>query len=803
MGIRNREHACAALLAMLFALAYLWPALLAGKVLSPNSALFLFAPWRHFAPSGFEQTWNPLLTDIPTAYYPWNVFARALIHSGVFPAWNPDAYAGTPFFANAQTGVLSPLNLPLWILPLNYGIAFSAWLKLWIGGLGAYLFARELKLSFWPGMLAGVSFMLCAFNVVWLTYETLPATAAMMPWAFLLGERIVLRRRLGDGLWLAVVTGVAIAAGHPETAIQTFTAVSFYVAIRLITVHGQPRRDRLRGLGLALGAMAMGVLLSAITLLPVVRAALGTPGEASRTGGTLPLSWAALKTVVFPGWWEIRELPLPGPSDYNERTFYVGAAALILACVAVISRGRWREKLPLAILALFGVAASFGAPVAYWVAANVPPLNSTTTNRMLLWFELAVPILAAFGLQQVMDDPRRLRAVWIALSAAFLAAVVAVVVIDPTLSELGTTINHLPTGTSYSDQKIIALTSVGWWFVFAALVGAALMFMRLSGRTRLIAVMLVLLAAVDLLHFSSGYQPMLSPGAGTLPRTPAVAYLQRHSGQGRVVGLGSSLDNDYDMVYGLQDARGYDPPQPSYRYLHLWQLANPAAVPDPLQVFSLSVTGLKVMSLLGVRYVLEDPSEPPVKALRRSVAYRGSDAVIFENPASIPRALVARRVISVSGERAAISTVASADFDPMTEVIVEDGETGAGRLPETSTGGIVRVREEANSKVVLDANLSQAGVVVLDDAAASGWSVTIDGHQGESLRVDDVLRGVRVPAGEHVVTWTYRVPGLRLGATVSAVATAVLLLGCGLVFRRRRLETSRQTGQQSLQREAP
>ncbi len=785
VSARAREHIWAVAVMMLFGLVYLWPALLSGKVLSPNSVLFLFAPWRYIAPSDFQHTWSPVLSDIPTAYYPWNFFARQLIHNGVFPAWNPDAYSGTPFFANAQTGIFSPFNVPLWVLSLNYGIALSSWLKLWLGGVGAYFFARELRLGFWPGVLAGVSFMLCAFNVVWLTFETLPAAAAMMPWALWLGERVIMRRRVGDVLWLAVVTGIAIVGGHPETAIQGFTAVFLYAVIRLVTLRGQVPWERLRGFALFAGALILGILLSAVTLLPVLRAGLNTPGAAYRTGGTPALSWSALKTVLFPAWWEIRKLPLPGPSNYNERTFYVGATALILAGVAVISRGRWREKLPLAVLAVSGVAISFGAPVAYWLASNVFPLDRTTTDRMLLWFQLTVPILGAFGLQQLMESPRRQRVLWVVISTAFVAAVVAVVAISPSLHELRTAINHFRTGRSYTDPKIIALTSVGWWVIFATLVTAALVLLRFTGHARLVASVLVLVAAIDLLHFSEGYQPMLSPAKASPPSTPAIAYLQRHSGSGRVVGLGDALANDYDMVYGLQDARGYDPPQPSYRYLHLWQLANPSAVADPLQIFSLSSVGLKVMNLLGVRYVLEDPSEPPIDVLRRSVVYRGSDAVVFENPGSVPKALIAHKVISVSGEQATLATVASGSFNPATEVIVETDQVGARQLPKISAGGAISVSGESDSEVVLKAHLLQAGVVVLDDAMASGWGVTVDGHPTDPMRVDDVLRGVIVAAGNHVIIWRYRVPGLRSGAILSALAALILLLGAGLVFRRR------------------
>jgi uncharacterized membrane protein YfhO len=76
---------------------------------------------------------------------------------------------------------------------------------------------------------------------------------------------------------------------------------------------------------------------------------------------------------------------------------------------------------------------------------------------------------------------------------------------------------------------------------------------------------------------------------------------------------------------------------------------------------------------------------------------------------------------------------------------------------------------------------------VLDDTWGPGWSVAVDGRAAQPLQANAVLRAVIVPAGEHEVVWSYRVPGLRLGAALSGFGLALAAAWAGvLVVRARR-----------------
>ncbi len=76
-------------------------------------------------------------------------------------------------------------------------------------------------------------------------------------------------------------------------------------------------------------------------------------------------------------------------------------------------------------------------------------------------------------------------------------------------------------------------------------------------------------------------------------------------------------------------------------------------------------------------------------------------------------------------------------------------------------------------------------MVVLADQLLDGWSVRVDGRPARPLRVNTVLRGVVVGPGRHTIVWSYRVPGLRAGAAMSAIALALLLAMALIAYRRR------------------
>jgi hypothetical protein len=792
--VAAHEHWIAAAAFALLALVYLWPALIGGRPLLPTAGLYQIAPWNTAAPRDLYDWFNPSLIDVPTSYYPWNVLARQLIRAGTFPAWNPYAFAGTPFFANPEVAWLSPFSLPLWILPLHYAFGLVAAIKLWLAGFGTYLLVRELRLGFWPALVAGLSFALCTFSVVWLTYGVHASVAVLLPWTIWLIERIVRRGRSVDGLALVAVVALVATGGHPGTQLHVLAGAALYALVRAMLVPDLARADRLRRLALVGAGLALGTLLAAATLLPAQQEAIDTAGAAARRDGSADfpgsrLSFAALRAILFPDWWgRPSEADLGGPGNYSERALFAGAIPAVLAAAALVARDDWRRKAPFALLGAIGLAVGLRAPLIRDAVVHAPLFDRVQNQRMLLWFLLGVALLSAFGLRAVLDGTPGWRRVWGASAAASPCAALALASFRTGPGAVSKSLHYVLHRSGELGAGVLPLASIGWFLIPAAALAALLLLAaRRPGWRTGVGAAAALLVALEMLHFAHGFNPMGPPARTIPPRTPAIAYLQAHRAEGRIAGLGYALASDWTTVYGLRDARGYDAPQPSLRFHRLWRRMNPQQTTHNLYAFaSLSPDALRLLSTLGTRYVIADPGLSVAVPGVRTV-YRGGDATVLANRGAVPRVLAAARVHVAATEREEQEALLEPGFDPRRDVVVRRDELPPTFAAARPGGGSVRVLEERNARVVLRARLARPSVVLLDDAWAPGWSVSIDDTPVRALRADVVLRGVAVPAGEHEIVWSYRVPGLRVGAALSLLALAATLAwAAALAVRARR-----------------
>ncbi len=202
-----------------------------------------------------------------------------------------------------------------------------------------------------------------------------------------------------------------------------------------------------------------------------------------------------------------------------------------------------------------------------------------------------------------------------------------------------------------------------------------------------------------------------------------------------------------------------------------------------------SGAGERLLDLFGVEYVLVPESVVVPAALAVVGATADGDWVLARNAQRRPRAFVAPRWSWHRDAAALTADLFPAAPDqrshaPLAEVRLI-GAGAASRAPPREPAPPCDVRSPRPEEVELTCLAPAGGHAVLLDRFAAGWSAEVDGRPVDIERADLLVRAVPVARGRHLIYFRYRIPGLRLGLAVSALAWLALAL-VAVVSRRNR-----------------
>jgi len=830
-GVANRARARPSLVALglyvLLAVIFFSPGLLPGHTTSAADFLWGAAPWNTAIPSGVFR-WsthplvvgsNPQLIDPTTLFEPFLQYTRSQLPH--IPLWNPYIMGGSPYLGDMQSAVFSPFSLPAYVLPFWWSLSVIAAMKLVVAAMGSFLLARALGMRFAGAFLCGCVFGFGLFLIAWLPWP-LGNVFPLIPWMLLATERLIRRPGPLTASALAVAVAVQFFGGHPETSVHALIATLGYFVLRVLQSPGGAaaamgaaaragrsrwaalvRTARRPAVAFAL-AIIVGTALAAVVIVPFLELLRNSSDLASRPRGQVHVQpkyfFASLLPSYFPGSFEI------------ETAFYAGALPLMLALIALLRAQVMRVVL--ALVAALCIAIVLGVQPFFGIASRLPGFDLTYLSRLTILYLLCIAILAGWGLDDLvrrrLGGGRAAAAAALATGVLLLPVVIVFATGQSSLHFLGRAVHiawafaQPPSATAPHVDAIVRLAALVVW-VSVAGAAVVLIVLRLGRRiTPLVfAALAIVLVVGDLFQAGMGQNPAIPESHAVQPATAAIRYLQtqrpaRFVAVAPYIGV-NPLPPDVNMRYGLYDARGYDLPVVE-RFGQVW--ARYVAPPTPLLpldtpavpvlVLEFQPPALRILSLLGVRDILEQKSQKPIQLPGVHVAYDGPDATIYANDNALPRTWLVDDQEVVPGDTHALTALGAADFHPRQALITETRLPGLAVNQTTGASpGSARITDDAAQQVTIEARAHRASELVLSDTYYPGWHVTVNGSPARLDRVDYMLRGVPIPAGNDRIVFTYDPASFRIGWSVSLGATIVLAATVIVGLRRRRRMTPR------------
>ena len=753
-------------------------ALLSGKVLAGDDLVLFTPPMSEVRPASLLHPSNELNYDSAYVFHPDLIAARRAIRSGQLPDWSEDIGAGRPMLASQQTAPLFPLNYPAYLLPFWDSLEWTALLKVLLAGAGMFLFCRALALDRTPALLGAVTFAFSTYFVVWVAH---PHTNVylLLPWLLLAIRTTVRRRTALSAAGLGAVLGLALLAGHPPSLLLIGLLAVPYAAVELALC---PARGLAAGL-VALGAV-LGVAIGAVMLLPLFEALGHTIDNSERGGQALPRSVA--NAFAFPELWGRPDKFETGNglSNFQERTGYFGVLPLLLGLAGLTVRPNRRQL-------FFAVAGAAAVGVVFWQALasgldKLPAFSSTNTERCLLLIVFCGAVLAAFGLQRLIDADRRER-----LRMAVVMGVLVLLVGGQWLVRhadsrhvLGDALGQLPVlGDAPTSAPAVELAAVLHWLLLGAPRGAA-------GRPRGVAAGVGARDRRPRRGAGAGRPGQHGPGFHLACRSPmvdprpppSVRFLQHAAADGsRSMAEGFTYPANLSQRFQTRDAR--EPELPAGRahaqaVARAWRDRRRPDRPD--QDLSRSARDRPARGLVRrTLALLADARGVAAPGYRPVVAAPG----VVRNTDAFPRAWVAHSWRGADGLDAALASVGRQLLaDLLASPVIEGvAAPAAGRRPS-------RPRSCATATTSSCSPPTPRGPAISSWQTPSdpGWKAEVDGaRRASNPRTPRSGRSRCRPAATRCASRTSRAPsaGLdrELGGPVAGrgVAMFSFLLGSG------------------------
>jgi len=719
-------------------------------------------------------------SDLAVIHWPKEfLIAETFQRDGQLALWSPLILSGMPLASNQLAMLFYPPNLLCLFLPVNAVLNGLFVAHIFWAGAGLYLFMRRgLAASVAASFIAALSF---AFSGKLLAHvaaghASLVGALAWLPWALLCthlalaacgGEpaessrvgvealagrngqtpakastprcppdRLPARGKLLYSLFAGVILALQ-ATLHTQILIYTAYTLLAYALFQLLTAPSQGDgpwwRKLLRG-GLLLVPLPLTFLLvGAVQILPLVEM-MGHSNRALSLGeaSAFSLSWLTLLVGLF----------LPTGQGGHELVIYLGLVPLSLVPLA------WRRKgdpRPLFFvgLAIFSLLFALGShtPLFGLCYHLLPGLRwMRTPARAGFLLALATAVLAGYGFDALSTKAwsarsrRRLTLGGVCVAFACLLLGAGLIAIYGQASRATIGLALLPA----AGLGLIVLTAQG----------------RLNRQGLALATTLFLL--VDLWSFGRALLLFQSPEQAFAPQREVAEYLAAREGLFRVYSPSYSLPQHLAARSGLQLVDGAEP-------VHLWRYDRFMALAGgyPFPGFSVTVPpfppgqdlaqahrdtrpNLTLLGLLNARFLA---AEFPMDDEDLTLLEVMGRTHVYGNERALPRAFVVGQVKVVSDEGEVLSELAL--FDPQKWAILE--EEPGWTLDDPSLFQEAEVTFYSPNQIVVQADLSTPGLLVLSELWYPGWRAYDNGQDVKIHRADYLLRSVYLEAGPHTV----------------------------------------------------
>lgn len=696
--------------------------------------LLFFSPYIFSNPTPLIFPISDLGTDLNREVLPNIEFiVNSISRFGEVPLWRDFLLSGAPLVGHPLLPIFYPLYWIFLILPISFATNLIAFINFSWMGIGMYFYLRfSGKTKPTPSLIGAVA--MCLFPK-WIAHLSgghwfMLTALSWAPWSLFFFERFWKQKKL-IWLFLLAISLSAIANNHlPVFIIISFTLLSLSFSYLKEKFFWKWVRKMLYGWGLII---CLTFLLSAGQLLPLIELlpySSHTVGNSTFTS----LHPIALLASIFP------------PSlKYPEWFLFPGLTVIVFSFLNSKSQLKKFEKTWL-VIGLIGVLLSLGefTPL-YSLLFRWNPLISVlrVPTRWWLITIIALIVLCSSGINNWINNNYRLNKKQTMIILIFL------------MIEIGAGIIKAITGDLFPFDT----TYIGLLAFFLSVI---IIFGHFKPNNFMPFAISLLLVFEIFIIWKSLIQPqLLSISDSDRQKTSQLkSNLQNYE---RIYSPEKGF-SQYELVHeNILSADGYDP-FPLKNYMKFIQIATGCSlIQDSINFQERSKTclissemRLDWLKLINVRYLIVQKND------------QMNIAELLSGPG---------RIFSIQKIE---NTTNNQCFDDLKKINTEKVALIEGKVidSEDSAFEILDQKKSANKETFYLQVFNSPMLLIRSENWAPGWKVIVNGKAETIYRVDCILQGVWLEAGNQTVEFIYQPYGYPFGFWISTLTLIGILIYC-------------------------
>ena len=186
----------------------------------------------------------------------------------------------------------------------------------------------------------------------------------------------------------------------------------------------------------------------------------------------------------------------------------------------------------------------------------------------------------------------------------------------------------------------------------------------------------------------------------------------------------------------------------------------------------------KVLNMLNTKYFI----------------FKGNDdqESVQRNPAALGNAWFVNRVILVEDANAEIDSLNT--FDPAGDVVVHQEFADYMKGIDPQKNGDISLTSYEPDRLVYKSNSSLDQFAVFSEVwygPDKGWQAYLDGQPVDHIRVNYLLRGMKIPSGQHEIIFEFKPKSYFAGGNVALISSILIIVG--LIWMLYKLLTKKET----------